>query len=173
MEAIHGFLHVEVQTPQPTALLLGQNDTTREQVHHIAQKARGFSIERLNRVQNPSLERSPNIESARLLWRRSLDHSFNTHHVLTPRFHTVNISTDARIDKETHAWQSVNSKLGRLERSRPLSPPELTTEEAEMARTAQRCIMEALDHSKAAAITLESEDGTPRPSSRCRHRRFV
>lgn len=30
-----------------------------------------------------------------------------------------------------------------------------------MARTAQRCIMEALDHSKAATITLESEDGTP------------
>ena len=51
--------------------------------------------------------------------------------------------------------------MATLERSRPLSPPDLTPEEAEMARTAQRCIMEALDHSKAATITVESEDGTP------------
>jgi excisionase family DNA binding protein len=37
----------------------------------------------------------------------------------------------------------------------------LSPEEAEMARTAQRCIMTALDHSRAAAITLESDDGQP------------
>jgi excisionase family DNA binding protein len=30
-----------------------------------------------------------------------------------------------------------------------------------MARTAQRCIMEALDRSKAATITVESDDGSP------------
>lgn len=36
----------------------------------------------------------------------------------------------------------------------PLSP-----EEAEMARTAQRCIMASLDHSRAATITLEGDDG--------------
>jgi excisionase family DNA binding protein len=51
--------------------------------------------------------------------------------------------------------------MATLERSRPLLPPDLTAEEAEMARTAQRCIMEALDHSKAATITVESEDGAP------------
>ena len=45
----------------------------------------------------------------------------------------------------------------------PLLPPKLTAEEAEMARVAQRCIMAALDHSKAAAITLESGDG-PQPA---------
>jgi excisionase family DNA binding protein len=43
---------------------------------------------------------------------------------------------------------------------KPLSPPALTAEEAEMARSAQRCIMAALDHSKAATITVESEDGS-------------
>jgi excisionase family DNA binding protein len=51
--------------------------------------------------------------------------------------------------------------MATLERSRALPPPNLTPEEAEMARTAQRCIIEALDRSKAATITVESEDGTP------------
>jgi len=50
--------------------------------------------------------------------------------------------------------------MATLERSRRRIPaPRLSPEEAEMARTAQRCIMTALDHSRAAAITLESEDG--------------
>ena len=39
-------------------------------------------------------------------------------------------------------------------------PPKLTVEEADMARVAQRCLMAALDHSKAASITLESDDGS-------------
>jgi excisionase family DNA binding protein len=51
--------------------------------------------------------------------------------------------------------------MATLERPRSLRPPELTAEEAEMARTAQRCIMEALDRSKAATITVESDDGSP------------
>jgi len=46
------------------------------------------------------------------------------------------------------------------ERERQLLPPQLTAEEAEMAKTAQRCIMGALDHSRAAKITLESDDGS-------------
>ena len=44
------------------------------------------------------------------------------------------------------------------EREQQFLPPKLTVEEADMARAAQRCIMAALDHSKAATITLESDD---------------
>ena len=44
------------------------------------------------------------------------------------------------------------------ERKQQLLPPKLTVKEADMARAAQRCIMAALDHSKAATITLESDD---------------
>lgn len=50
--------------------------------------------------------------------------------------------------------------MATLERSRRRIPaPRLSPEEAEMARAAQRCIMTALDHSRAAAIALDSEDG--------------
>jgi excisionase family DNA binding protein len=45
------------------------------------------------------------------------------------------------------------------ERDRIL-PLELTQAEAEMARTAQRVIMESLDHSRAASVTVFSEDGS-------------
>jgi len=46
------------------------------------------------------------------------------------------------------------------ERRRQRTPAEqLSPEEVEMARTAQRCIVAALDHSRAATITLESDDG--------------
>ena len=38
-------------------------------------------------------------------------------------------------------------------------PPKMSPQEIEMARVAQRCIMEALDHSRAAAITLTTADG--------------
>ena len=44
------------------------------------------------------------------------------------------------------------------EREQQILPPKLTVAEADMARAAQRCIMAALDHSKAATITLESDD---------------
>ena len=44
------------------------------------------------------------------------------------------------------------------EREQQILPPKLTVAEADMARAAQRCIMAALDHSKAASITLESDD---------------
>ena len=37
---------------------------------------------------------------------------------------------------------------------------QVTVEGADMARAAQRCMMAALDHSKAATITLESDDGS-------------
>ena len=40
-----------------------------------------------------------------------------------------------------------------------MTPPPLTDHELEMARVAQRCIMEALDHSRAAAITLTTDKG--------------
>ena len=46
-----------------------------------------------------------------------------------------------------------------MERARQVAPPDMTQEEAEMARTAQRFIVEALDHSRAASITLTSESG--------------
>ena len=40
-----------------------------------------------------------------------------------------------------------------------LVPPELTADEVAMVQAAQRLVMEALDHSRAASITLESNDG--------------
>lgn len=46
-----------------------------------------------------------------------------------------------------------------LEKVREVLPPKMSPQEIEMARTAQRCIMEALDHSRAAAITLTTADG--------------
>jgi len=46
-----------------------------------------------------------------------------------------------------------------VDRIREVAPPPLTDDELEMARVAQRCIMEALDHSRAAAITLTTDKG--------------
>ena len=46
-----------------------------------------------------------------------------------------------------------------VDRIREVTPPPLTKHELEMARVAQRCIMEALDHSRAAAITLTTDKG--------------
>lgn len=46
-----------------------------------------------------------------------------------------------------------------LEKVRQVLPPKMSPQEVEMARAAQRCIMEALDHSRAAAITLATTDG--------------
>jgi len=46
-----------------------------------------------------------------------------------------------------------------LEKARQVLPPPLSRQDMEMARVAQRCIMEALDHSRAAAITLTTDTG--------------
>ncbi|MBU6493169.1 MAG: excisionase family DNA-binding protein [Burkholderiales bacterium] len=46
-----------------------------------------------------------------------------------------------------------------IDRISEMTPPPLTDDELEMARVAQRCIMEALDHSRAAAITLTTDTG--------------
>lgn len=46
-----------------------------------------------------------------------------------------------------------------LEKVRQVLPPQMSPREVEMARAAQRCIMEALDHSHTAAITLTTTDG--------------
>lgn len=46
-----------------------------------------------------------------------------------------------------------------VDRIREVTPPPMTEREMEMARIAQRCIMEALDHSRAAAITLTTDKG--------------
>lgn len=46
-----------------------------------------------------------------------------------------------------------------LEKTRQVVPPPLSAKDIEMARVAQRCIMEALDHSRAASITLTTEAG--------------
>ncbi len=48
--------------------------------------------------------------------------------------------------------------MATTERHQPIKQPPLSPEEAEMARTAQRCLMEALDRSKAATITIQSDD---------------
>lgn len=49
--------------------------------------------------------------------------------------------------------------MATIERER-LLPPELTPEETEVVRAAQRLISESLDHSRAASITVRSEDGS-------------
>lgn len=46
-----------------------------------------------------------------------------------------------------------------LEKVRQVLPPPMSPQDMEMARVAQRCIMEALDHSRAAAITLTTDSG--------------
>ena len=46
-----------------------------------------------------------------------------------------------------------------LDRIREVTPPPLNKRELEMARVAQRCIMEALDHSRAVAITVTTDQG--------------
>ncbi len=46
-----------------------------------------------------------------------------------------------------------------LEKTRQVDSPSLSTAEIEMARVAQRCIMEGLDHSRAAKITLTTDQG--------------
>ncbi len=47
--------------------------------------------------------------------------------------------------------------MATLEREK-LLPPDLTPDEAEMVRAAQRVIMESLDHSRAVGITVVSDD---------------
>ncbi len=49
--------------------------------------------------------------------------------------------------------------MGTLEKVRQVLPPAMSAKDMEMARVAQRCIMEALDHSRAAAITLTTDTG--------------
>lgn len=46
-----------------------------------------------------------------------------------------------------------------VDRIREAVPPPLSEREKEMARVAQRCIVEALDHSRAAAIMLTTDSG--------------
>lgn len=46
-----------------------------------------------------------------------------------------------------------------LQPTRRVAPPDMTPEEAEMARLAQRFIVESLDHSRAASLTLTSDTG--------------
>ncbi len=46
-----------------------------------------------------------------------------------------------------------------IDKSRQVIPPTMSAKDIEMARVAQRCIMEALDHSRAAAITLTTDSG--------------
>lgn len=49
------------------------------------------------------------------------------------------------------------------ERRRDDASLSLSREDIEMARLAQRCIMEALDRSKAVSVTLSSDDGSMPP----------
>lgn len=50
-------------------------------------------------------------------------------------------------------------QMSTLERNGEIMPPVMSAQDAEMARAAQRCIMTALDHSKAASITLTDDEG--------------
>lgn len=50
--------------------------------------------------------------------------------------------------------------MPQVDRFKEMSPAPMTASDLEMARLAQRCIMEALDHSRAATITLTTDDGT-------------
>jgi excisionase family DNA binding protein len=50
-----------------------------------------------------------------------------------------------------------------LKKARNVDPPLMSAADLEMARVAQRCIVEALDHSRAAKITLTTTEGK-RPS---------
>jgi excisionase family DNA binding protein len=56
------------------------------------------------------------------------------------------------MDRTTREWEMRTVDRKQKEAPEPLSPQEM-----EMARVAQRCIMEALDRSKAVSITLSSE----------------
>jgi excisionase family DNA binding protein len=47
-----------------------------------------------------------------------------------------------------------------LDKSRQIGAMRMSPKDMEMARVAHRCIMEALDHSRAAAISLTTDDGT-------------
>jgi excisionase family DNA binding protein len=46
-----------------------------------------------------------------------------------------------------------------IEKARQIEPPLMTAADVEMARVAQRCIMESLDHSRAAEIRLTTDAG--------------
>jgi excisionase family DNA binding protein len=46
-----------------------------------------------------------------------------------------------------------------LDKAKQLDPPPMTAAQLEMARVAQRCIMESLDHSRAAQIRLTTDKG--------------
>lgn len=46
-----------------------------------------------------------------------------------------------------------------FEKARQVLPPPMSPNDIEMARVAQRCIIEALDHSRAASITLTTDSG--------------
>ena len=50
-----------------------------------------------------------------------------------------------------------------VQKTREVQPPEMSPAEVEMAFTAQRCIMEALDRSRAASITLTTSEGVQPP----------
>ena len=54
--------------------------------------------------------------------------------------------------------------MATIERDRGVAPMPITEQEQEMARVAQRCIMESLDRSKAAEIVLTSDDGELPPA---------
>lgn len=65
--------------------------------------------------------------------------------------HAANGYQQGRAEKEPD--------MATLDRIREISPPLMTEHDKEMARVAQRCIMEALDHSRAAAIKLITDTG--------------
>jgi len=74
----------------------------------------------------------------------------------------ANKAQNKPVHQGTHAEQW-SAEMRTLERLREVVPPPMSEQEVEMAKVAQRCIMEALDHSRAAAITLTTDkDEHPR-----------
>ena len=49
--------------------------------------------------------------------------------------------------------------MSTIEKTRQQIEPPMSKKDIEMARVAQRCIMESLDYSRAAAITLTTDTG--------------
>ena len=49
--------------------------------------------------------------------------------------------------------------MSTIDKAREVSPPPLSQKDREMVRVAQRCIMAALDHSRAVSITLTTDSG--------------
>ena len=82
-----------------------------------------------------------------------------SHTSFTALISFVAYHAEKTVAHDTRARKQEKSTMRTLERARQVTPPAMSAKDIEMARVAQRCIMEALDHSRAAAITLTTDSG--------------